>query len=121
MVDLEELVRICLHDHDAWRARRDAAREQARSEGARLVVFEQEEKNLAVYDAATGEQLYLGPRGPLPADADHWANIDNVDLGVPLMDTPVIGIPEGLVSAVREWVESFTDDARAWVAPEGEE
>jgi hypothetical protein len=47
---------------------------------------------------------------------ENRADIDTIDMDVPLNDTPVVGVPLGLQDVIRDWVESNPEQARSWAA-----
>ena len=120
-MDLRDLVGIVLRDIDEEEAAKLANREKLRDEGMRLVQHDQVEgRRLELRDAITGEVLFLGPfdEGMRMWD-ESWADIDTVDREVPFIDTPVPGVPEGLLDKIRDWVSSNLDEARDYAEGDG--
>lgn len=105
-VTLQEVVQHCLSESDQYDRWHEALVLRLHSEGRRLVTHEGYDV-VQVVDYGTREVLWTGTASAFATGhgwQSGWTHIDFVSDQVPLVNSPIAGVPDGLLDSVRDWV-----------------
>lgn len=115
-MELREAIAHLLTDVDRYESRRLANREGYIERGYRLISHDQDGRDMVLHDGLDGTLLFRGTVEESNRFFDEseqpLATLDTIDGDVDFDDTPIPGLPQSLVSNLREWVDNHLDEAR---------